>query len=99
MARPPRTLTELAPPPREQHCITCGKTAPTVQFRSPGAFKCMSCDQKTLENRKEYHRLYHKARGRAIKRLTDKYARLFDQMMQEELSAVEREEREEAEEA
>lgn len=97
MARQPRT--EITPPPREQHCIKCGLAAPAVKFRSPNAFKCMSCDEKTIEDRKEYHRLYHKARGRSIKRLIDKYPRLFDQMMTEELGLVEKEERDEADRA
>lgn len=90
MTRTPRP--EVTPIPSEKHCLRCGKTAPAVKFRSPMAFKCMSCDEKTVEDRKEYHRRYHKARGRMIKRLLDKYPQLAERMMQEELLKVEREE-------
>lgn len=46
--------------------------------------KCTSCDLHTDEERKAYHRLYHKARGRATRRLIAMYQREFDIMLAHE---------------
>lgn len=64
-----------------QHCMRCGSAGP---FRSPLALKCIECDKATEEERREYHRTYHQARGAAIKTLIETHADEFNNLMIEE---------------
>lgn len=77
---------------QQQHCVRCGKSNKQVEFRSPLALKCVGCDDDTILERKEYHRVYHKARGRALKRLIDLHPRQFEKLLNEERISVEAEE-------
>lgn len=54
------------PQTRERHCIRCGSTGP---FSNPTIQRCQSCESQTNEQRKRYHRTYHKARNAAMKKL------------------------------
>lgn len=83
------TLTPVS----DHFCVKCGKPGP---FRSPAALKCISCDELTVEERKDYHKDYHKARGAAIKRLIAEHAERFEIMMIEERTRIEQERDEEA---
>lgn len=85
------------PTPPAQHCVRCGKSNEEVEFRSPLALKCVGCDEDTVQERKEYHRVYHKARGRALKRLIDLHPKQFDVLLAEEREAVVAEEEGEGE--
>ena len=75
-----------------QHCVRCGRSSDEVEFRSPLALKCIECDESTVVERKEYHRVYHKARGRALKRLIDLHPRQYQKLLDEERINVEAEE-------
>ena len=79
-------------PTQEQHCVRCGRSSVDVEFRSPLALKCIECDERTVEERKDYHRSYHKARGRALKRLLDLHPKQFERLLLEERMKVEEEE-------
>ncbi len=75
-----------------QYCVRCGRgttTSDPVQFRSPYAMKCMACDEDTVEERKEYHRLYHKARGSAIKDLIDSHPAEFETLLAKHRERIE----------
>lgn len=68
------------------HCTRCGAPGP---FRSEQALKCVECDDVTAKERAAYHRLYHRARGEAIKRLIDAHRREFSRYMMEEREKLE----------
>ena len=80
------------PTQASQHCVRCGRSNEETEFRSPLALKCVECDEDTVAERKEYHRVYHKARGRALKRLIDLHSKQFDVLLAEERVSVEAEE-------
>lgn len=61
-----------------RYCVSCGKPGP---FRSAGALKCVRCDQKTAESRKQYHSNYHKARGEAVKSLIENHQKEYDRLL------------------
>ena len=79
--------------PPEKFCIRCGETEPMVDFRSVHALKCTECDLDPEKDRTEYHRLYHKARGRATRRLILMYQAEFDVFLAHEHEQVKKEER------
>lgn len=81
---------------QQQHCVRCGRSSEEIEFRSPLALKCIECDEETVEERKEYHRVYHKARGRALKELIDLHPKQFDMLLGQQREKVREEEAREA---
>lgn len=75
----------------DQFCVRCGRGRDRdgVEFRSPQALKCTQCDDETKEERKTYHRDYHKARGHAIRRLIDEHQERFEVLLVEERQKLE----------
>ena len=69
-------------------CIRCGESESVVEFRSAHAMKCIDCDADTETERKQYHRLYHRARGRATRRLIDMHQDEFDVFLAHEHQKV-----------
>jgi hypothetical protein len=74
--------------PPKRFCLRCGHPGP---FRSELAQKCIDCDDATAEERRDYHKLYHQARGEAIKRLIQKHNSEFQRFLTEERHRLQRE--------
>jgi uncharacterized C2H2 Zn-finger protein len=69
-------------------CQTCGKKGP---FRSPRALKCINCDRETVQQRKNYHRNYNKAKVIAMARLKDAHRDEYNEYLLEERERLFRE--------
>ena len=85
MSTPSTPERQLLTPP-ERHCIRCGRA--DVRFRSARALKCLSCDKLTSGERKDYHKDYHAARGRAMRRLIGIHPEEWDRLLAEEHESV-----------
>ncbi len=97
MPRTRSTRPQLNPTPAltpDRHfCIRCGlqdgSTRPkgisgagtVVIFRSIQAIKCDLCVEETEEARELYARIYHRARGRAVRKLIKAHAREFEKLL------------------
>lgn len=75
---------------RVKYCVKCGKSSEQVGYRSKGASRCLECDKIVEEDRKAWNRPYHKARYRALKRLSEMYPEDFDALMEKEFRAAKR---------
>ena len=64
-------------------CVRCGRTGDEL-FRSDRSLKCLDCDEVTIQDRKEYHRDYHKARAAAVRRLVAAHRQEYDKLLTEE---------------
>lgn len=62
----------------ERHCVRCGGTS--GPWSSDKILRCVPCEERTAEERREYHRQYHAARNAAIRDLVDKHPRQFKQL-------------------
>ena len=62
-----------------------------MKFRSTRALKCVQCDKDTTAARKDYHKDYHAARGRAMRLLIDRYPEEWDRLLAQEHEAVKKE--------
>lgn len=54
---------------KERHCLRCGRTDAEVKFPTPRSILCVPCHAEIDEERKRYHKIYHEARGMAVKQL------------------------------
>ena len=78
------TMTPVSNEPEFRHCISCGKQG--GPWRHPGAQRCTSCDEPSVQRRKQWAKEYHAARARAVSRLVKKYHLEFEEMVLEERS-------------
>lgn len=59
-----------------------GRPTPTG-FRSQFAMRCLACDVKEAESRKEYQARYHRVRTGAINELIARHQREYDRLLVE----------------
>lgn len=72
----------------DRFCVRCGEPGP---FRSDLAMKCVNCDEKTADNRKTYHREYHRARGQAVNELIARHEAEYERLLIKARSEIEAE--------
>lgn len=71
-------------------CERCGSPGP---FKSPGSRRCIACDDTLAAQRREYLRLYHRARSRAESRLVAAHREEFQFLWDQALVEVKAEEK------
>ena len=62
-------------------CVKCGKPGP---FRNERAIRCENCDETRVQERRNYHARYHRARQTALARLAEAHRKEFTRLFNEE---------------
>jgi hypothetical protein len=67
----------------ERHCIRCGRAEPDITFSSDKILRCEACEDEAAAEKKDYYRVYHRARGMATRRLIQAHQDEFDRYLAE----------------